>query len=76
MCVIRLELVLNGDDESGCYCGEQTGLITQQNQENVIIKVLKREGEKRTVIKVVSASALYLSTKRLSYSPVSRLCLL
>jgi hypothetical protein len=61
-----LEVALNVDDESGCDCGEQTGLYAQKNQMNTATGVTVKEI--LTKIKVVFKSPSYLFIKSRSYS--------
>jgi len=53
--VIRLEVLLNVDNESGCNCREQTGLYPQENHINTATDVYAKRI--LTNIKVVSKSS-------------------
>ena len=70
LCVIRLEVALNIDDESGCNCGEQTGLYPQKNQLNTVTDLGAKEI--LTKIKVVFKSSSHFLIETRSYSSASR----
>jgi len=55
--VIRLEVLLNVDNESGCKCGEQTGLYPHENCINTATDVCAKRIF--TKIKVMSKSSSY-----------------
>ena len=70
LCVIRLKVALNVDDESGCNCGEQTGLYPQKNQMNIATDLGVKEI--LTKIKVVFRSSSYFFIKSRSHLSASR----
>ena len=67
LCVIRLEVALNVDNESGRNCGEQTSLYPQMNTttDTYAKRIL-------TKINVVFKSSSYFFIKSRSYSSASR----
>ena len=58
--VVRFELAPNVDNESGCDCGEQTGLFPSDQYENDTRVEMR---EMLTKISVVSKSPSYFLTK-------------
>ena len=68
--IIRLEVLLNVDNENGCNCGEKTGLYPQENQMNTASNACAKRI--LTDIKVVSKSSSYFFVKSRLYLSVSR----
>jgi len=68
--VIRLEVLLNVDNESGCNCGEQTDLYPHENCINTATDVCTKRI--LTKINVVFGSSSYFFIKSRSYPPASR----
>ena len=66
LCVIRLEVALSVDNESGCNCGEQTGLYPQKNQINTVTDLGAKKYSRR--------SRWYSSLHRISSQSRGRTC--
>ena len=63
--VIRLEVLLNADNEGGCNCGEQTGLYPQENYVNTAANVCATRI--LTKIKVVQVFVILLRRDRIRW---------